>query len=488
MRTGGGGAMPATVVRRSSRPAPDHRVTRRIDRRTIVRVSIVVVAAYLAVRATCWFGRSYNFFDMKIYHGAVVWWAGGGGLYQYVAPGITLGFTYPPFGALLMLPMVKLSAGAAGWVNLVFSLAALAAVLTALLVPIADRYRWPRWFVVALAVPLAGALEPSRETFGFGQVNLLLFALVVADLMALRWQARHWQARHWARLPVHRFLAGGAWAGAGIGLASAIKLTPALFILYLMVSRQWRAAMTAVGTAFGVTAFSFGLAGDESSAYFTRVLWQTSRVGTADMTPNQSLAGLLARMYDSTDAPTLLWLTFSLVLLVVGLSRAANAHADGDELAAFTLVGLTANVVSPISWTHHLVYVIPAIIVLADLALRRRYASRGLANRGLANRAAAGPVATQPIATVVRTPIGFPALTGLWHALSALALYALFLVAPIWWYEHRLPETSHYQDGLFGVLLENSFVLTLIVLLVVLPWRPGADPAFCSESGPRAHR
>ncbi|MBX6354454.1 MAG: DUF2029 domain-containing protein [Micromonosporaceae bacterium] len=486
--------MPATVAGRDSRLARGHRVTRGIDRRTIVRIGIVVGAAVLAVLAVRVFGRPYSFFDLKIYHGAVSWWVGGGDLYQYIAPGLTLGFTYPPFAALVMLPMVELSDTAAGWVNLVVSLAALAGVLVAVLVPIADRYGWPRWFVVALAVPLAGALEPSRETLGFGQVNLLLFALVMADLVALRWQGRRstriaGRGRPTANSPsgsaaLARFWRSGAWAGAGTGLATAIKLTPAMFIVYLVVTRQWRAAMTALGTALGVTVLTFAVAGRESATYFISVLWQTDRVGTQDMTPNQSLAGVLARMYDSADAPTLLWLTFSLVVVVVGLSRAATAHAEGDELAAFTLVGLTANVVSPISWTHHLVFVIPAIIVLADLALRRRAASRGLAQRG----ASAGVAAAQGLAIGLRTPIWFPMLTGLRHACAATGLYVLFLVSPIWFYEHRLPETSHYADGLWGVLMENSFALVLIVLVVLLPWRPGAEPAFYPEPGLRRAR
>lgn len=489
--------MPATVVGRNGRLAQDQRVTRRIDRRTIVRIGIVAGTALLVVLAVRVFGRAYSFFDLKIYHGAMVWWASGGELYQYVAPGITLGFTYPPFAALVMLPMVELPAVAAGWVNLLVSLGALVAVLIALLVPIADRHGWPRWFVVALAVPLAAALEPSRETLGFGQVNLLLFVLIIADLVALRWQARHSsrpvtraggpRATGRAAVPtppagggaLGRFWLSGAWAGAGIGLATAVKLTPALFILYLMVTKQWRAAMTALSTAVGVTVFTFVVAGRESATYFGSVMWQTDRVGTADLTPNQSLAGLLARMYDSAETPTLLWLAFSLVIVVVGLSRAANAHADGDELAAFTLVGLTANVVSPISWTHHLVFVIPAIIVLGDLALRRRGASRGLAARG----ASAGVAAAQGLAVGLRTPIWFPALTGLRHAVAATSLYALFLISPIWFYEHKLPETSHYVDGLWGALMENSFALVLIVLVAMLPWRPGAEPAFYPEPG-----
>jgi hypothetical protein len=440
-------------------------------------MGIVAFAWIVAMSAIELFGRPYVFFDLLIYHGAVVWWAGGGDLYAFIAPETTLGFTYPPFSALVMLPMAVLTPQAAGWLNILASLGALTLVLAALLVPIADRAGWPRWFAVAVALPLATAIEPVRETLGYGQVNLLLFALVMIDLVGLRWRARAravhgpWLIRLWH---------SGAWAGVGIGLASAIKLTPALFILYLLISRQWRAAATAMGTALAATVGAFVLARQESMTYFGSVIWQTERIGAADMTPNQSLAGVLARIYDSIETPGLMWLAFSLLLLAVGLSRAATAHAEGDELTAFTLVGLTANVISPISWSHHLVFVVPAIIVLADAALRRRAASRALVARGgIPVRAMSGlPVGSGGL----RTPIWFPALTGLRHASAALGLYLLFLVAPIWPYEHQLSQgVSHYADGLIGVLAENSLAIALIILVAALPWRPGAEPAFYPE-------
>ncbi|MBX6722662.1 MAG: DUF2029 domain-containing protein, partial [Dactylosporangium sp.] len=280
--------MPASVIERLHRAIPR---LRDFDRRTIVRLGVVagtVIAAVLAVRA---FGRSYIFFDLRIYHGAVAWWWSGDGLYEYVAPDVTLGFTYPPFAAIVMLPMAALPIGAAGVVNAVASLTALAVVLAALLVPIADQCGWPRWFAVALAVPLAAATEPVRETIGYGQVNLLLFGLIMADLVALRWRFQS-AGRPVSGTLLQRLWRQGAWAGVGIGLASAIKLTPALFICYLLVSRQWRPALTAIGTAVGVTLGAFVVASRDSFTYFTSVIWQTERVGVADMTPNQSLAGV----------------------------------------------------------------------------------------------------------------------------------------------------------------------------------------------------
>jgi len=407
----------------------------------------------LAVRA---FGRPYIFFDLRIYHGAVVWWWGGNDLYEFIAPDITLGFTYPPFAAIMMAPMVVVDVTTAGYLSAFASLTALAAVLIAILVPVADRCGWPRWFAVAVALPMAWATEPVRETLGYGQVNLLLFGLIMADLVALRWRYRAGvRTPRSTGFQLRRLWTDGAWAGVGIGLATAIKLTPALFICYLLITRQWRAAATALGTAVGVTVGGFLIASRESFTYFTSVLWQTDRVGVADMTPNQSLAGLLARLYDSRETPGLLWLAFAMLLLAVGLSRAVSAHGEGDELAAFTLVGLTANVVSPISWSHHLVFVLPAIVILLDAGLRRRAASRGL--------------------------IGFSALAGVRQIAAAVGVFALFVISPIWPYEHQLPQVSHYADGLFGALAENSLALALIALVAALPWRPGAEPAFYTE-------
>jgi hypothetical protein len=414
---------------------------------------------------------------MAIYHGAMVWWASGHDLYAFVAPRTTLGFTYPPFAGLVMLPMAKIPLSLAGWLNAIASVAALTAVLAALLRPITDRLGWSLGLTLGIAVPAAVAIEPVRETLGYGQVNLLLFGLVMADLVALRWQSRRGARIRPSDGPLRRLFFSGAWAGVGIGLASSVKLTPALFIVYLVLTRQWRAAMTAIGTAIGVTVGTFAVASRESTAYFTSVLWQTERVGAADMTPNQSLSGVLARLYDSIETPTLLWFSFAMLLLALGLSRAANAHADGDELTAFTLVGLTTNVISPISWSHHLVWVVPAILVLADTAIRRRSASRLPTHRPSLSAAGPGLAAVGGL----RSPIWFPALVGLRHGLAAVGLYLLFLISPIWPYEHQLPEVSHYQDGFFGVLMENSLALAIIVLLAALPWRPGAEPTFYAE-------
>ncbi len=462
--------MPATVGERP-RVTPDRRTVRytdlRVGRGTLVRLGIVAAAVIASIWAVYEYGRHYDFFDLKIYHGAVVWWVNGGNLYDFVSPGTTLGFTYPPFAALAMAPMAVLPTLVAGWANTFVSLTALTVLLAWLLVPIADRYGWRRWFTVALAVPLAAATEPVRETLGFGQVNLLLALLIYADFVGLRNRAKFAGPESDLTLPtqrLRRLWVTGALAGVGVGLATAIKLTPGLFIAYFMVTKQWRAAAVSAATAFGVTVVTFVIGGEETVSYFTSVVTDTTRVGSVDATANQALSGLLARLYDSPTTPTLIWLAFAMLILAVGLSRAKTAHAEGDELTAFTLVGLTANAVCPISWTHHMVFLIPALVILVDTALRRRAAARALASRGLWTWG----------------PVGIPALAGLRHGLAAPSVYLLFVVS-IWRFEHPLPKVSHYANGLFGALAENSLALAVIALVALLPWRTGADPAFYPE-------
>ena len=129
--------MPATVGRRMDRLVQTDSPVRGIYRRNGVRVGIIAAAFVTAWYAIGAFGRPYNFFDMKIYHGAAGWWASGHDLYAYAAPDTGLGFTYPPFAGLLMLPLSWIPFGGAAWVNVVASMLALAVVMWALMGPIA---------------------------------------------------------------------------------------------------------------------------------------------------------------------------------------------------------------------------------------------------------------------------------------------------------------------------------------------------------------
>ena len=158
---------------------------------------------------------------------------------------------------------------------------------------------------------------------------------------------------------------GSKWTGVGIGLATAIKLTPGIFIVYLLVIGRWRAAITAIGTVVAANLVSAVIAPIETWRYFTSLMWETSRVGFLDTTMNQSVNGLLARL-DAPLAPGRLpWLLLAGSLAVFGLWRARRAALAGDELAGLTLAGLVGVLVSPVSWVHHIIWVFPAMVILS---------------------------------------------------------------------------------------------------------------------------
>jgi alpha-1,2-mannosyltransferase len=322
--------------------APDgrHRLLPRTDR---ARVALVLGLALAVTVFTATVPLLRDWFDLRVYHGTVDTWVHHGGrVYDYRVPGTTYGFTYPPFAAVAMLPMAWVGLRTAIVVCLGLDLVALGVVLCVLAGP---RLRRHGWFGTSLVLCALALFEPFRDTVSFGQVNLLLLALVLADA----WLLSTGRER---------------WAGAGIGLAAAVKLTPAIFIGLLLLARRWRAAGLATAVAAAATAAAAWVAPAASRFYWTEALWDTSRVGRLDYVSNQSLQGVLARLVAPHEPSRALWALLVLGVLGVWAVRARAAVRAGDWTAAFAVTGLTACLVSPITWVHHLVWLLPSFAVL----------------------------------------------------------------------------------------------------------------------------
>jgi alpha-1,2-mannosyltransferase len=317
------------------------------------RIVMVVLPVTLAAFAAWAFGEGigqhHRQFDLRLYYDAINYWTSGHDLFSYAQPdpvNVSLGFTYPPVAALLMSPMALLSYP----VVLVMSLAAIigsAAVFVYLVLRERIRLPKPLMFAVAgVATAFAFTLEPFRQTLSFGQINIYLALLVLVDLLVLGRR-------------------GSKWTGVGIGLATAIKLTPGIFIIYLLVVGRWRAALTAIGTVVVANLVSAMIAPSETWRYFTSLVFDSSRVGFLDTTLNQSVNGLLARLDAPLSPGRLPWLILAGVLAIIGLWRARRAALGGDELAGLTLAGLVGVLVSPVSWVHHIIWIFPAMVILA---------------------------------------------------------------------------------------------------------------------------
>ncbi|GAA2395312.1 glycosyltransferase 87 family protein [Dactylosporangium salmoneum] len=279
----------------------------------------MAVAALVVVSA-----RWHGLFDLRIYHGAVRQWLHGGDLYGYREPGPVrnYGFTYPPFAALLFAPLALLPLPAAAALLTAASVAGTAALL---------RVRLRRVRPVLTALVVLAAVEPWRDTLSFGQVNLVLLTLVGLDLLVLR-------------------------NGALAGLATAVKLTPVLFIAYLVIARRYREAAVAAGVAAAATGLAWLVAPGASARYWGGLAWQVSRVGEVGAPADQSLAGALQRLH----APEAVW---PLLALAVVLFWTTRVQAAGDW-EGFALTGVAMCLISPIAWVHHLVWELPAVLLL----------------------------------------------------------------------------------------------------------------------------
>jgi alpha-1,2-mannosyltransferase len=122
----------------------------------------------------------HHTFDLRVYRGAVRWWVDGRPLYDFLRPHTEKGFTCPPFAALVLLPLALGTETTA--TVFMTAVSGVLVVLTTwwLIGPVAERHGWPRWVALGAAVPVVFALEPVRETLGWGQIDLVIAALVVA--------------------------------------------------------------------------------------------------------------------------------------------------------------------------------------------------------------------------------------------------------------------------------------------------------------------
>lgn len=260
----------------------------------------------------------------------------GRDLYGFTITEGRLPATYPPFAALLFVPTVWLPVPV---LKAVFC--AGNALLLAWLVHLSARLAGRRAGLppVCAATALAVWLEPVFQTFVYGQVNLAVTCLVLWDL---------------TRPP------GARGKGALTGVAAGVKLTPGLFVLYLLLRGRVREAATATAAFAGTVAVGALALPAASADYWTRHLFDTGRVGKPWIVANQSLQGLVARVLGE-PSPGLAWSLPAVAVGVAGLWLAARARR---ERWGVLLTGLTALLVSPISWSHHWVWCVPLIAVL----------------------------------------------------------------------------------------------------------------------------
>jgi alpha-1,2-mannosyltransferase len=323
--------------------------------------------------------------DLDVYRIGGQTWLHGGDLYGSLPPtrpGLRLPFSYPPIAAVLLAPLSLLPMMAAGTLLSLATIALTAVVLRLFLVAAWPVAR-PSWRTVGWLLPAALLLEPVRNTINYGQVNVLLMALVAADCLV--------RDPRWPR-------------GALVGLAAAVKLTPAAFVLFFLLRRDYRAARTAALSFCVTTAAGFLLAWRDSVRYWTSDVFQPGRPGSPHYAANQSIQAVLARagLDPHTAAGLAVWLLLSAVTVLLAWRGMRHAVDRGRDAWAVSLNAFAALLVSPISWSHHWVWGETAMLVLACLGLQE---PRGARRRALLVLAAAG-AAVFAAAPQWRLPLG----------------------------------------------------------------------------------
>jgi alpha-1,2-mannosyltransferase len=322
----------------------------------IAAVAVLAISIAARLAWTYLVPNGANFVDLHVYVGGAGALDHRGTLYDYVyadqTPDFPLPFTYPPFAAVVFYPLHFIPFGilSFAWqLGIVASLYGVVRVSQRLLPgPDGGQRIAMLWTAVGIWI------EPLRSNFDYGQINVLLVLAVLYAVYSTRW---------WL-------------SGLLVGLAAGVKLTPAVSGLYFVGARRWAAAAFSAVVFFGTVAVSALVVGDQTRYYFTELLGDASRVGPIGTSFNQSWRGGISRIlgHDAGYGPLVLAAIAGTAVLAVLAWRAVGGATD--RLGAIVIVQLFGLLLSPISWTHHWVWLIPLMIWLLHGPLRDRLGAR----------------------------------------------------------------------------------------------------------------
>ncbi len=398
-------------------------------RRFAAVAGMVAAAAVLVPMAARWLTNpaDQRLVDLDVYRTAGIALVRGEPLYDFLTePPQLLPFTYPPFSALLAAPLAWMPWPVAQIVMVLMIYAALAVAVWYAFRPLLARAGDWSPLVLGVLVALLLCPMPLRDQVRFGQVDLFLVALCVVDCATPR--------TRWPR-------------GLLVGLAMAIKLVPGVFLIYFLVTRRREAAVNALFTAAGATLFTFALLPQDSLRFWFGALLEGDRVGSNYVTSNQAIRGFLLRMYWPDPVTTAVWLVVAALLAWTGFRYARRlsllgasgllspANSWSAEQAGIAVTGLVAVIVSPVSWIHHLAWIVLVVGALAGDGrnLRRCSAAAGvwlfyvltIPWWGTGHIQAAKPLWEQALGRIMQSSYGLGAVT-------LLFVLGSWLVSEMW--------------------------------------------------------
>jgi alpha-1,2-mannosyltransferase len=294
--------------------------------------------------------------DLDIYRHGALQVVHGAAVYTQELPGGGW-FTYPPFAAVMFVPLALVNFTVAKAVWMAVSFLALIATIWRCATVLGYRRDWLLAIVSVAGAVVALDIEAVRGSLWQGQVNLVLMTIIIWDLTRAR---------------------GARFRGWSVGIAAGIKLTAVVFVPYLLITRQWRAALTATATAATTVLLTWCLLPADSAEYWSYAMFQIDRIGPLDHPGNFSIGGVLATLWAPAPMPTLWWLVGVMVMAACGYYAAYRAELSAQRLLAVTIVGLLACTVPPLAWGHHWVWTVPLLAVTIDRVIRSTGTSRRL--------------------------------------------------------------------------------------------------------------
>ncbi len=348
--------------------------------------------------------------DLRVYTGAAQWVLDGGALYDFRVGGHGLPFTYPPFGVLPFMLSTPVPYTAMKVLSLLWAGASVLAL--GYLVPRHARIftapdgllaRVPATLATPLVCLALGLSGPVLVGTRLGQVSLLIVALVSIDVLVI--------VPRWPR-------AGGLL----IGFVAAVKLTPLAVLPALWLAGRRRAAYNGAGLFAVLSALGVALFPHETVEYVFHKAGDLPRFGAYKGVPNQGVGALLMRMGLEGGVQKALYLLLALAVLVVAWRRAAALLRAGDDFSGLVVVGAAMVVASPISWTHHQVWLWMAMFVVVS---RRR----GLQ---IAWMLLLGVLMTYGTRAHITTHLGLPSVLWIdWIYANARAVVAIVIAAVV---------------------------------------------------------
>lgn len=325
-------------------------------RRWVVEFAPAYVVSLIMLPLIIAGGRYWPFkpstMDLQVYYYAVRAMLHGQNIMEWTSPGFHLWFIYPPAAAIIMLPL-------AIGPFIVWELVWIAGLVIAQNV-VMIRCGVPRgWPLALMSLALVIGMEPIRTTIGYAQINTFLMVLVIIDLLPA--DPDRPRSIKQGRIP----------QGILIGLAAAVKLTPAIFVLMLLMLGKKKPAITAIITFAVLTAIGTVAQPAATVSYLKSLAGGDTHTSGPVYVGNQSLLGVVLRLFGENPTNTLIGLGVSAIMAIVAAFVGAHWWRQGAHVLAIGFVGLGSNLASPLSWTHHFVWILPVgIAVLYQLRKR----------------------------------------------------------------------------------------------------------------------